>query len=396
MLDKITLAVCVFVSALQAVAQTNHGLNCYTQWRNGPSHDAHFFPIAVWLQPPQKAQQYLAAGFNTYVGLWNGPTEEQLALLKKIGMKVVCRQNTVGLKHLQDQTIIGWNHGDEPDNAQSLGHGRYGPPIPPDKIIAEYQQMQALDPTRPVILNLGQGVAWDAWTGRGARTGHLDDYPRYLQGCDIASFDIYPAAATSPQVSQKLYLVGKGVQRLVDWGGTNRIVWNCIECTHIDNLGTMATPRQVRAEVWMSLIHGSRGLIYFVHEWKPRFNESALLSNPEMLAAVTAINRQIARLASVLNSPAIENGARVSCPASSTTESVPIAIMEKHENQALYLFAVQQYGHSATAEFSIKNASNLETVDVLGENRTLTATNGAFSDAFQPWAVHLYRIKLAL
>jgi len=47
----------------------------------------------------------------------------------------------------------------------------------------------------------------------------------------------------------------------------------------------------------MSIIHGSKGLIYFVHEWQPKFNESALLSDPEMLAAVTKINRRIAELA---------------------------------------------------------------------------------------------------
>lgn len=53
----------------------------------------------------------------------------------------------------------------------------------------------------------------------------------------------------------------------------------------------------------MALIHGARGLIYFVHEWKPRFNESALLDDPEMLAAVTRINRQIHALALVFNAP---------------------------------------------------------------------------------------------
>ena len=44
----------------------------------------------------------------------------------------------------------------------------------------------------------------------------------------------------------------------------------------------------MKAEVWMSLIHGSKGLIYFVHEWYPRFNEAALLDDPEMAAGVTA------------------------------------------------------------------------------------------------------------
>jgi len=86
-------------------------------------------------------------------------------------------------------------HGDEPDNAQSLGQGKgYGPPILPKKITDDYYKIQQADPTRPVILNLGQGVAWDGYYGRGVRTNHPEDYPEYIKGCDIASFDIYPAA----------------------------------------------------------------------------------------------------------------------------------------------------------------------------------------------------------
>jgi len=79
----------------------------------------------------------------------------------------------------------------------------------------------------------------------------------------------------------------------------------------------------------MSIIHGSMGLIYFVHEWEPRFNESALLSAPAMLSAVTAINRQIIRLAPVLNSATIKDGARVS----SDNKDVPVAVMMKRHKR---------------------------------------------------------------
>ena len=44
-----------------------------------PLNDPNFFPLAVWLQSPNNAAKYKAAGINTYVGLWRGPTEEQLA-----------------------------------------------------------------------------------------------------------------------------------------------------------------------------------------------------------------------------------------------------------------------------------------------------------------------------
>ncbi len=40
----------------------------------------------------------------------------------------------------------------------------------------------------------------------------------------------------------------------------------------------------------MALIHGSRGLIYFVHQVKPSFREAARLDDAEMLAAVTKLN----------------------------------------------------------------------------------------------------------
>ncbi len=273
-----------------------------------PLVDPQLFPIAVWLQDPNQAARYKQAGFNLYVALWKGPTEDQLRKLTAAGMPVVCEQNRVGLAHRDDPIIVGWMHGDEPDNAQEIvdratGKRRYGPPVPPARVVADYQALRAQDSVRPIMLNLGQGVANDEWKGRGPEA-RLDDYPGYVRGADIVSFDVYPVAGLDrADGDQFLWYVAKGLDRLARWTGGRQRVWNCIECTHISNPKAKATPHQVRAEVWMSLVHGSRGLIYFVHQFQPRFNEHALLDDPEMLAAVTAINKQIAELAHVLNSP---------------------------------------------------------------------------------------------
>jgi hypothetical protein len=363
--------------------------NPYARWADRVPGGAGFFPIAVWLQNPGKAAQYRAAGINTYVGLWKGPTEEQLAALTGAGMKLICEQNAVALRHLNDATIIGWMHGDEPDNAQSLGEGKgYGPPILPAKIVQDYERIRSADPSRPVMLNLGQGVAWDNWHGRGVRTNHPEDYAQYAKGCDIASFDIYPVAESSPQVSGKLWLVAHGVSRLLQWTAGEKIVWNCIECTRISNPKSKATPEQVRCEVWMSLIHGSMGLIYFVHEWQPRFNESALLSDPEMLAAVTRINGQIHALAPVLNSPTLKDAAVVD----SSSQTAPIAAMVKRHQGALYVFAAAMRDGEATATISIQGLKGEKEVAVLGEDRMLLAKDGVYRDSFKPWSVHLYRV----
>ena len=358
-------------------------------WAHGPPQDPSFFPIAVWLQPPDKAGAYLAAGVNTYVGLWEGPTEEQLAALKRAGMKLVCEQNEVARRHLDDPTIVGWMHGDEPDNAQELpNHKGYGPPIAPEQIVKDYRRIRDADPARPVLLNLGQGVAWNDYIGRGVRRNHPEDYVAYVQGCDIASFDIYPVVHDHPAVSGQLWFVAQGVERLRGWAGPGRTVWNCIECTRIGSPDRKATPHQVRAEVWMSLVRGSRGQIYFVHEWKPRFNESALLADPEMLAAVTAINREVRELAPVLNDPGPWSPVSVA----SANAAVPVAAMARGHDGGQYLFAVGMRDGSTSAGFTLSGLRGETPVEVLGEHRTLPARDGMFHDDFKPWDVHLYRL----
>jgi site-specific recombinase XerD len=47
----------------------------------------------------------------------------------------------------------------------------------------------AKDPSRPVFLNVGQGVANDAWVGRGSCSNQPQDYAEYAKGADIVSFD---------------------------------------------------------------------------------------------------------------------------------------------------------------------------------------------------------------
>ena len=358
------------------------------------------FPIAVWLQSPHNAARYKQLGINLYVGLWRGPTEEQLSDLKKQGMALVCSQNALALQHLDDPNIVGWMHGDEPDNAQSLGDGKgYGPPIPAERIVDGYRRIKERDPSRPVLLNLGQGVAWDGWYGRGVRTNHPEDYPQYVLGCDIASFDIYPAVHDKPPVAGKLWFVARGVSRLRTWTEGKKPVWNCIECTRISNRDVKPTPAQVKAEVWMSIVHGSQGLIYFCHQFEPQFVEAGLLADEEMAQAVREINAQIQALSQVIRGPSVSEAAtvvcdppRVSAELAEAMTTDPVAFLVKKHEQATYLFSVRMENSPAKATFRFREAFSGNTVEVLGEGRTIELEASQFSDEFAPHAVHLYKI----
>jgi hypothetical protein len=358
-------------------------------WTHGLPQDEGFFPIGVWLQSPGNAARYKAAGINLYIALWKGPTAEQLSQLEKAGLRVICAQNEYALANKDSAVVAGWMHGDEPDNAQSLGRGKgYGPPVPPDRIVADYERIRNADPTRPVLLNLGQGVAWDNYIGRGVRRNHPEDYPKYVKGCDIASFDIYPAVHDSPEVAGKLEYVARGVERLVQWTEGRNAVWNCIECTHIGNAAVKPTPQQVRTEVWMSLIRGSRGLIYFVHQFAPTFQEAALLNDPEMLAAVTAINAEIRELAPVLNAAPIKDAVGCESPSGETG----IAFVAKRHRDVLHVFAVNLHNERAEASFQLKDGVERAEAEAIGEKRTVPVRNRAFTDTFGPYEVHLYRL----
>ena len=368
---------------MQAAAQ-----NPYGTWRHGPPGDSSFFPIAVWLQEPPDASAYKQAGVNVYVGLWEGPTQAQLTALRSAGMPVICDQNATGLQWVDSATIIGWMHGDEPDNAQwNEATQSYDPCISPDTVRADYARWRAADSTRPVYLNLGMGVAWTTWYGRGDCTGHTEMYPRYIQGCDIVSFDIYPVVSSDATVQGNLWYVPKGVDSLQMWSAGRKPVWCWIECTHI-NSQTKPTTSQVKTEVWMALVHGAQGFGYFCHEWVPSFNHRALLADAEMLAAVTAINSRVRALAPVLNSPTVDS----SGPVSRTNTAVPVDAIVKRHGGSYYLFSVAMRGDTTSATFRLPDTTISGTAEVLDESRSLTVTAGRFTDAFAAWGVHLYRI----
>lgn len=352
-------------------------------WRDhGVWEKGEFFPIAAWLQQPANAGKYKALGVNLYVGLWKGPTEAQLAELEKWEMPVICGMNDEGARLKGNRMIVGWMHGDEPDNAQSRGARLgFGAPIEPAVIVKGYEEVKRVDPDRPVLLNLGQGVAWDGWYGRGARTNHPEDYPQYVKGCDIASFDIYPVTHTREEVAGKIEFVGRGVDRLIKWSDAQKPIWACIETTHIGNENALPTPGQVRSEVWSAITHGARGIIYFCHEFKPKFIEAGLLAHPEIAGAVKEVNGQIRELAVVLNGKTEEGVAKATGGA--------VTVMVKRRDGATYLFAASD--QPAPARVTLELTGVKGPGEVLWEGRSVDAAGGRFEDAFDGYGVHVYK-----
>jgi hypothetical protein len=383
---------------LAAIAIWSNALTVvtYGQWINGLSTNDDYFPIGVWLQAPADAAEWLAAGVNLYTGLWEGPTGDQLDALHAAGMQTIATQNSTALaytKLLSDgrPVIVGWLMEDEPDNDQPNGSGGYGPPIPTATIQQAYQQYKTNDPTRPIFLNLSQGLGWDSatWYGQGGYINPDTNYPQYILGSDIISFDIYPMASSGSAVAGGAWRVALGVDRLRQYAPSNHIIWCFIETGDIHGTGHEATITQIKAEVWMAIIHGATGINYFIHGKTSvsDFDSRALLEseNATRLAGVTEINNEVHSLAAVLKSPSITGLANMT----NLVGTNEVDFMVKQPNGATCLFAVGMSDAVTTKGFQFQNLTN-EQMEVIGENRTVTLTNGSFSDTFNGYEAHLY------
>lgn len=391
------------------------GRNGFSRWSVYPQ-DKGFFPIGVWLQKPALAGKYKALGVNFYYGLWQGPTADQVAELRRHGMGVICSFTDYAKSHLLEEPVIwGWMHGDEPDLAhhypRSLLKGPGGKEIikkhwpeiyaeldldhneyngwgmglhPLIDVQADYQEIKQHDRNRPVLLQLSKAVALKGQSrGRGDRNGKTWEYPLYIEGSDAVSYDIYPVAYGD---ADKLWQVPDGLDQLEEWGSGERPRMAIIECGFGES---WATKPQQRAQVWMAVNHGAEGIAWFVHRWvekngkKTMYSDQMPIRHPEVGQAMQEINAELRTLAPVINAEIPSDVVRA--------EGVALDLGARRKDGTLYIFAVERGGKKGPADFRLKGVEHAQ-VEVIGEARSLNCRDGRFQDTFVPWGVHLYKV----
>ena len=242
------------------------------------------------------------------------------------------------------------------------------------------------DASRPIYLALSEGVVRADFAPRNERKNHPEDYREFAKGTDIVGLHMHPVNELELPVHNSLWYLAEGVDNLRAVSGGTKPVWCGIECTKLSRTSAAKpTPAQVKAEVWMALVHGANGIGYFCHSREPSFDQAAVLKDKVMLAAITDINRQIASLAPVLNSETVTNDGAVN----SSDVAVPMDIMVKKYAGAIYIFTVAMRDGETTATFTVPSGDQVE---VIGENRMMTVNGGKFSDNFKPYGVHLYKV----
>jgi hypothetical protein len=364
-------------------------------WKAGPSNDPNWFPIAVWDQwYTGRAQEWAGVGVNMFVG-GSSPTSGDQSKLTQYHQKAVL--GSYDGNFLGSNLVIGWNQMDEPDNAQSDGHGGYGPCVDPNVIIARYNTMKAADPNRPVFLGLGQGVCypWNSpYIGRGSGSNWAQ-YQQYVKGGDIIDFDVYPYNDVGQSPYQNPWYIATGIDRLKMWTNNAKPIWMTIETDAISGGGIMPKPYQTKGEVWIALVHGAAGIQFFSQCWYPNgtwnredgtFSPDPNFVDPNMPGALKTLTAQIQSYAPLLYSTTVGGF---------QDPNFNVNNMDKVSGFTTTVFSVaMRDANNLTGSVTLSNMPGSLTATVLEEGRTVPVVNGVITDDYSKLALHIYQLSM--
>jgi len=355
----------------------------------GPLDDPNFFPIGVWLQPAGGTvpADYKKLGVNVYYGgvdsYPNPRGKTWLDALQKEGMYGIIAYSAESAKARlhEHPAALGWHVADEPDQSN-----QGVPAVSYDDLAVILAKVRALEPAKPLFMNLSCGVADERWIGRGLKDA---DYPKYCSLADVVSYDIYPCNSLGADGPERFHMVAKGMDRLAKWTAGEKPLWFILEVNRFTKEGEphsrAPTPDEVKTQMWMAIVHGARGLTFFCHSWYQKSTWGRI--EPEMREALTKATGEIHSLAAVINSPTLAGAVKVEPSMGGRVD----VLVKKHDGH-LYVFAVNMYRKPEKAAFTLKGVGD-GAAEVLFEDRALDVKGGMFTDEFAPYAVHRYRIK---
>jgi hypothetical protein len=351
-----------------------------------PLTDSNVYPIAVWAMGSRTAPAFAAMGVNIFVGGESGNAAAWCDELAKSGCV-----GFVGWRNRSPEQLaqiaaspgfLGWMHGDEPDNAGEVNGEFRSTATPPAELIARYQAMKASKAPAPMYLNLGQGLANANW-----QSTPDEMYKDFMKCADVVCYDVYPTS-TMPDGANRLILTARGVSRLKAFAGKDRPAWIWLECTNMPadkaDVGERAPyPHELRAEVWMSVLHGADGIGYFPHQFNP-YKGGPEAIPPELQKEIKLTDSLLHKLA-----PVLRTGKKEMLKVDNTVFDRVDAAVWTHTTGSLVL-AVNMCNGPAKEKIALPAGDMWRSLKVVGQDRDVRVEGGVISDEFKPYEVKLY------
>ena len=309
-----------------------------------------FFPRMVYGQCDWAYAESLEAGVNLYMGSGCSTPWVQLDLLRGRAVSAIPAR----WKDVADgRGAIGWYHLDEADLHVAPEALPFHPP---------WQQTR-----RVTFLTLSGHV----YSGSAGPPGGRGVYPRFVARADMIGLDLYPLQVWCRRDAFRA--VFEAQRELAALAGP-RATYQWIEVAPMEfcrgRPELAPTPLTIRAETWLAIAGGARGIGYFPEHWQP-----------PIARAITRLNTEISALAPALLATEVPASASVG----------PVRVGARRFNGTTYVIAVNTSWRHVRASVSAPNLRG--TARVFGENRGLPVRGGAIRDRFGPLAAHVYVVR---
>lgn len=329
-----------------------------------------FFPLGMYHvawsatkeQMLQCVEDLAAAGFNAlHASCTNLDTfQEVLDRAQARGLKVIPEgigANSPALQRFKDHpAILAWNSGDEPDCWN----------VAPAQVLENIQAIHDRDATHPCYTTVANA----------SLLGH------YAGAVDVFSNDPYPLTGANTNL---VAVANQTAQARTSVQG-RKPLWMVPQCFGYGDGGwQVPTPAQERSMTYQALIEGANGLIWYTYD-DVKFK---VVEHPELWAMMRQLTGEIRQLTPVLLEPAydakrFQAGPEGCLRGCAIRDGETLTIMVAHTNDK----------DLGTQELTVPGLPTQGQAEAMFENRTVPCADGRLSDAFAPYAVHVYRVKL--
>jgi hypothetical protein len=339
-----------------------------------PVAAASFFPIGVFGMPTWAFDTWKARGANTLVSYDSFGGQNTVAQWDQAatdrGMYVIREPSSNLAADAASPTLLGWMQPDE----EELPWNNYSAATAQ----SNYNIIKAAS-NKPVLAN------FDGSDVMGWQTDFpLSGYPSYIASADWISSGIYPISGWNRP--DDLDVSGRALDRL-EALSDGKPQFAVIEPSNqkgpwLPPNSPSPTPSQVRAEIWDSIVHGARGIIYFPQSFTPTFTYDNTAT--DVAAEITNVNARITSIGAALESPIDPTSLGFS-----SSNSALEATWRNYNGHKYYVVLNYSNQTVTNATLTLKGAGTA-TATVQGESRTVSLTNGVTTDTFAPYEAHVY------
>jgi hypothetical protein len=302
------------------------------------------FPRMVWRQCPTYYPTSIASGINLFLGVSCAGPDEQFDRLSGRAMSTV-DASTPGIT---GPTQVGWHLPDEAD--MSVGIAANLPhPSGAGRVtfltVTDHFSERAAPPTN------GRGI-----------------YQGFFDRADVIGFDTYPVEGRCSLAQlDNVYWMQR--ELVADTRGKPTFQW--IEAGPMEHCRSNQdpTPAVVRAETWLAIAGGARGIGYFPDWWVEDIRSEVRLVNREILALAPALLAPVAK-------------------ANWSTDN-PVRIGARRYNGATYVIAANSSTEPATASFTVPGLGG-RTLHVFRDGRIVKPLGDLVTDKLPGLGVAVY------